>query len=223
MSSQLSKTGMATLFPSEFEREQEFDPFTDLLFNALLGFVFMFFVAYMLINPQEKTGVVDLKAEMIITLTWPDGHPDDIDLYVEDPAGNVAWYHSKEAGLVHLDRDDRGLYRDTIVVNGEHVSNPLNQETVTVRGILPGEYVVNIYHYAATSTDPVPVSIKVEKVNPQLRVVYYGTLELDHRGHEETAVRFTLDQEANVSNVNSHFKSLTRVVRSPSTGNTVRE
>jgi len=204
---------MATLFSSQFEREQEFDPFTDLLFNALLGFVFMFFVAYMLINPQEKTGAIDVKAEMIITLTWPDGLRDDIDLYVEDPAGNVAWYHSKEAGLIHLDRDDRGAYRDTIVVNGKDVANPLNQETVTVRGILAGEYVINVFYFAATSVDPVPLSLKVEKVNPELKVVYYGTLDLDHRGQEKTAVRFTLDEEGQVSNVNKRYKSLTRASR----------
>ena len=37
--------------------------FTDLLFNALLGFVVMFVIAFLLINPVAKTGAVDNKAE----------------------------------------------------------------------------------------------------------------------------------------------------------------
>jgi hypothetical protein len=210
-------------FVSEFDRESEFDPFTDILFNALLGFIFMFVVAIMLINPDAQSGKVDVMAEFIVTATWPDNHPDDIDLYVEDPGGNIAWYHSKEAGLVHLDRDDRGQYRDTIVVAGERIVNPLNQETVTVRGIVPGEYVVNVYHFIANSTDPVPVSVKVEKVNPDLSVIYYGTLDLDHKGDERTAVRFRVDPAGEVIDVSTRQKSLVQAVRKPGAGNALAQ
>jgi hypothetical protein len=37
--------------------------FTDLLFNALLGFVVMFVLAFLLINPIAKSGAIDPKAE----------------------------------------------------------------------------------------------------------------------------------------------------------------
>jgi hypothetical protein len=195
-----------------------FVPFTDVLFNVVMGFAFMVFIAFALIRPEAQTAV-EVKAEMIMNVTWPAEHPDDVDIYVEDPGGNIVWYHSKEAGFLALERDDRGNYRDTVVVNGERILNPLNQETVTLRGIIPGEYVLNIYHYVANSTDPVPVTVKVEKINPRLEVIYYGTIELDHRGQEETAVRFTLDAEGNVSDVNSRFKSLVQGVRKPGAGN----
>ena len=59
-------------------------------------------------NPEAKSGKIDTKAEFLITMTWPDSHPDDIDLYAEDPAGNIVWYHVREAGFMVLDRDDRG-------------------------------------------------------------------------------------------------------------------
>ena len=39
------------------------DPFTDLLFNALLGFTFLFLVAIMFMNPEAKSGIIDPKAE----------------------------------------------------------------------------------------------------------------------------------------------------------------
>jgi hypothetical protein len=196
-----------------------FVPFTDILFNVLLGFAFMVFTAFSLINPTAKTGAVNLKAEMIITMNWPDNDPDDMDLYVQDPVGNIVWYHSKEAGVMHLDRDDRGNYRDTITVNGRTIQNPLNQEMVTLRGILPGEYVVNVYDFLATSAAKVPVSVRVEKLNPTATVVYYGTLEFDHTGQEQTFVRFTLDTDGNVGDVNTRPKSLARAVRTPAAGN----
>lgn len=199
---------------SLYQREAEnADAFTDLLFNTLLGFAFMFFIAFVLINPEATTGKIDTNAEFIITVTWPDSHPDDIDTYVEDPAGNLVWYHAREAGLMHLDRDDRGNYRDTILVNGEKVVNPLNQETVTVRGIVPGEYVVNVFHYLATSPEPVPVSVKVEKINPQVTVLYYETLELEHTGDEVTAARFNVLPDGDVSDVNTRQKSLAKLAR----------
>jgi len=196
-----------------------FVPFTDILFNVLLGLVFMVFTAFSLINPTAKTGIVDLKAELLITVTWPDNDPNDMDLYVEDSAGNIVWYHSKEAGLMHLDRDDRGNYRDTITVNGKQIQNPLNQETVTIRGIVPGEYVVNVNEFVASTPDKVPVSVKVEKLNPVATVIYYGSIEFDHKGQEETFVRFTLDADGQVSDVNTKSKSLVRAVRRPGAGN----
>jgi hypothetical protein len=200
-----------------------FVPFTDILFNVLLGLAFMVFTAFSLVNPTAKTGAVDLKAELIITMNWPDNDPNDMDLYVEDPVGNVVWYHSKEAGLMHLDRDDRGNYRDTITVNGRTIQNPLNQETVTIRGIVPGEYVVNANEFLAASGDKVPVSVKMEKLNPTATVLFYGTLKFDHKGQEETFVRFTLDADGQVSDVNTRAKSLVKTVRTPAAGNAPRK
>ena len=64
-----------------------------------------------------------------------------------------------------------------------------------------------------------PVSVKVEKLNPTATVVFYGTHDFDHKGQEETFVRFTLDSEGQVSDVNTRAKSLIRAVRTPAAGN----
>jgi hypothetical protein len=202
--------------PSLFSGEGDdgtFVPFTDILFNALLGFAVMLFIAFSLVRPEAKTGIVDTKAEMIVTVTWPDNNEDDIDTYVQEPGGDVVWYHSMQKGLVTLDRDDRGNYLDEITVNGKLIRVPLNQETVTVRGVIPGEYVVIVYHYLNPSGAPVPVTVKVEKINPTLSVVYYDTVTLRKMGDERTAVRFTLDDEGNVSDINTRQVSLVQAVR----------
>ena len=184
------------------------DPFTDLLFNALLGFTFLFLVAIMFMNPEAKSGIIDPKAEYILTITWEDMSPDDVDVYVEDPEGQVVWFRSAEAGLLHLDRDDRGLINDTIMINGEEVQNPLNQEVVTLRGVVKGEYIVNLHYYASETDKPVDVHVRLAKVNPKLEIVYYGTVNLEKKGEEKTAVRFKIGRDGNVYGINFLPKSL---------------
>ena len=173
----------------------------------------MFAIAFMFIKTTHEEAKIDQDAEYIITVNWPDEHPDDIDTYVEDPQGNIVWYHIREAGLMHLDRDDRGNYKDTIVIGDTKINNPLNQETVTLRGTMPGEYVVNIYHYLSNFVEGVPVKVKVEKVNPKIKVIFYDTLELEGKGSELTAARFNLDKEGNVSSVYKKPKRLTVLAR----------
>lgn len=184
------------------------DPFTDLLFNALLGFTYLFLIAIMFMNPVAKKGIIDPKAEYIITVAWPDNNPDDIDTWVEDPNGNVVWFRNREAGLIHLDRDDRGTANDTITINGEEIQNPLNQEVVTIRGVVPGEYVVNLHYYATQTRMPVTATVTVAKVNPALEIVYYGETILNEKGDEETAVRFVIDKSGEVGRVSHLPKSI---------------
>ena len=192
-----------------------FVPFTDILFNALLGFAVMLFIAFALIKPDDKVGNINVKAEYLITVTWPDNLPDDIDTYVEEPGGNIVWYNTLDRGFLHLDRDDRGEYLDQVMVNGEKVTFPLNQETVTLRGVIPGEYTVNVYNFLNPSVRPVPVSVKLEKLNPTVKVVYYESMNLMGVGDEKTAVRFTLDNDGNFSNLNTIQDSLVQAVRAP--------
>ncbi len=184
------------------------DPFTDLLFNALLGFTFLFLVAIMYMNPTAKSGIIDPKAEYIITITWPDNSPDDVDVWVEDPTGQLLWYRAPEQGLIHLDRDDRGALNDTLLINGEEIQNPLNQEVVTIRGTVTGQYVVNIHYYQSQTNNPVPVSVRLAKVNPALEIVYYDTIILEKLNDEKTAVRFEIRSDGSVGEINSLPKKL---------------
>src|SRR3984885_9505470 len=171
--------------------DKPFDPFSVMLFKALQVVAFLFFIALLVINPEAKQGKIDTKADFIITMTWPDSHP-------EDPLGNIVWYHVHEAGFMVLDRDDRGGLNNSITVNGQKMSSPIRQETVSIRGIVAGEYTVNVNYYLATTTTPVPVSVKIEKVNPTVEVIYYDTLMMSHMNQEETAARFKIADNGNV-------------------------
>jgi hypothetical protein len=194
-------------------RDTDVDPFYDMLFNILIAFVFCFIIAVLAMNPKaKKTGDVPAKAEFIITVSLPDNDPNDIDTWVQDPAGNLVWFRQREAGLMHLDRDDRGEVGDTILVNGRAVVNPLNQEVATLRGVAPGEYTVNVQYYESRNQSPVDVTVSVVKVNPRADVVYYGAVRLPAKGAERTAVRFTVTPEGNVSDINTLPKT---IVQSP--------
>lgn len=191
-----------------FAPPEDQNAFTDILFNALLGFAFMFSVAFILIRPEVTDGKINPKAEFMITAQWPDGHQDDIDLIVEDGEGNLVWFDARESGLMHLDRDDRGWLGDSITVAGKTIENPLNQETVTIRGIAAGEYVVNLLHYKANFVVPLKTKVKIEKINPRVQTVYFGDHFLTKTGHELTAVRFFLDEQGNVEDINFMEKLL---------------
>ena len=184
------------------------DPFTDLLFNVLLGFILLFFISIIFLNPEDDAGKIDIEAEYVITVTWEDNSPDDIDTWVEDPEGQVAFYKKRETNIIHLDRDDRGMLNDKLQIEGREVDNPLNQEVLALRGFLPGEYIVNLHYYETESFAAVPVSVKVARVNPVYEVAYYGTTTLEEKGVEKTAVRFTVQQDGSVGNINKLPKGL---------------
>ena len=189
-------------------KSEEQDVFTDLLFNALLGFAFMFAIAFMLINSSEEEGNINTKAEVLISVQWPNEHPDDVDAVVEDPQGKLVWYHNRDSGLMHLDRDDRGNLADNINIKGDVVSSPINQETVTVRGLQSGEYVINLLHYKSNFKEPLPVTVKVEKLNPTVELIYYGQHFLNGVGDEITALRFLVNGDKEVAEINQLPKRL---------------
>ncbi|MCP4595233.1 hypothetical protein [Neptuniibacter sp.] len=191
----------------------EIDPFTDLLFNALLTFTFLFLIALLLLNPPAKSGIIDPKAEFLITASWPDHDPNDIDLWAQGPSQSKVWYKRPQHGLMHLDRDDRGIANDIQVVNGQEIINPLNQEVLTIRGRPPGEYIINLHYFKSENQQPVPVTVYVAEVNPVLKVISYNTVTLQKSNDEMTAIRFTLTPEGEVSNINQLQKTIVKAER----------
>jgi hypothetical protein len=191
-----------------YVRDDRFDPFTVVLFKALQVVAFLFFLALIAMKPKVDEGKIVKKAEFLITVTWPDEHPDDVDLYVQDPTGKLVWYNQKEVGLMTLERDDRGDTNDFTMVERKKLRLPIREELVSIRGSVAGEYTVNVHLYHHLAPTPVPVSVKVEKLNPHIQVVYYQTMTLDHTDEEKTAIRFTLSDDGSVIRTSDSEKSL---------------
>ena len=185
--------------------------FLDLLFNTLVGFVMLFIIAFLLISPIKKKKDIEQKAEYVITVTWPSGFRDDVDTWLEDPAEKLMSFRSKEVGLMHLDRDDLGHLNDTIHVPGVgSINYPYNREITTIRGIMPGEYVLNIHMYRKEGPEHVPVTVTLEKLNPTVKLIYTTTQILRVKWEEKTIVRFTLNPDGEVIDTRLIYKPLVK-------------
>ena len=194
--------------------------FIDILFNILVGFAFLFIVAFLLIKPEAKREDFDRKAEFIVVMEWDKERQDDIDLYVQDPSNTIVHFRNARANFMHLDKDDLGKRNDTIMVNGVEKIVKINREVVTIRGIVPGEYIVNVHYYSDYSEhanvtrgpmSPLEVKVTVYKVNPYSEV-WQGTKTFTRKGQEETFVRFTMDKNGGVK---PSFRFLKRRMVSP--------
>ena len=179
--------------------------FTDLLFNILVGFAFLFIIAFLLIKPEAKKEDFERRAEFVIVMEWDNDASGDIDLYVEDPTNKQVSFRYHNHNYMHLDKDDLGAMNDTVVnADGTISTVKINREVVTIRGIIKGEYIINAHYYSLRSYDKVNpkkpvVTVKVElhKVNPY-SILWVGEKEFNHRGQEETFLRFRLDKDGKI-------------------------
>ena len=189
--------------------------FNDLLFNILVGFDFLFIIAFLLIKPEAKKKDFDRNAEFVIIMEWDKEAKGDIDLYVEDPLQAKCSFRQNVANFMHLDKDDLGSVNDTVVnADGTISTVKINREVITIRGIIAGEYIINTHYYSERNysnidnrldmasnpkTKPKELTVKVElhKVNPYT-ILWVGEKKFSAKGQEETFVRFRLDQAGKV-------------------------
>ena len=189
--------------------EHDSTPFVDLLFNLLLGFAFLFIISFLMIQPILKKAEVHTQAEYIITVTWPLDNRDDVDTWLEDPLGNLVWFNNKEAGLAHLDRDDLGDANDTIILaDGSVIKYPYNQELLTIRGFIGGEWTLNVHMYSKLEREPTIVRVTMDKLNPKLKPILAKDILLEARGHEVTAARFEMSSNGDILSLNDIPKGL---------------
>ena len=179
--------------------------FTDLLFNILVGFAFLFIVAFLLIKPESKEKDFDRRAEYVVVMEWDKEANDDIDLYVGDPIGGIVSYQNPIVNHTHLDKDDLGDRNDTVTLPDGTISTiKINREVVTIRGIIPGEWIVNAHYYSMhdykaskPSNYSVTVKIELHQVNPY-KILWMGEKTYSRKGQEETFVRFSLDKQGKI-------------------------
>ena len=186
--------------------------FTDLLFNILVGFAFLFIIAFLLIKPEAKKENFDRKAEFVVIMEWDKEATGDIDLYVQDPTGAQCSFRLPVANFMHLDKDDLGASNDTVVnADGSSSTVKINREVITIRGIIKGEYIINAHYYSkrlwaeiingetrrTKQRGDTTVKIELHKVNPYT-VLWAGEKTFVDRGQEETFLRFRLDGDGGV-------------------------
>jgi hypothetical protein len=186
--------------------------FLDMLFNMTLAFAFLFLMAFMLIRPPTETQKsIQMKAEFMLTLTWPDGSLDDQDLWLLLPNGKKLGYSRKDLGYATLDRDDRGSFGNFFPdEKGVLQLIPSRREIITIRAIMPGRYVVNVHTYSKSDAygefenkTPMPynTTVTLSKINPIVTDIIKKNVLVERVAEQVTAFAFTVDADGQVVSV----------------------
>jgi hypothetical protein len=146
----------------------------DLVTNLLIVFVALVLVSV----PKQKISQIKTLGLYAVTIKWPDGSKDDVDLYVKDPSGNIVYFVNRDAGFMHLEHDDLGEPDEE------------NYERVILRGIEPGEYIVNVHMYGRYEPGDIVVVVELWRLQGNDKRLYSRRIVLQAPGQEETAFRF---------------------------------
>jgi hypothetical protein len=170
--------------------------------DFLLAVLLMQQAVLSLTTVQKKIVTQSISTDGVyaVTSNWSTKSDDDVDLYMQDPTGNIVYFANKDAGLMHLERDDLGIIADT--VGG--VTYGGNNERIVIRGFQPGEYTVNVhmYNYASTG-ETIVVTIKLWKLRGADMLVRTEQVSLSAQGQEETVFRFTLSRSGEITSMNT--------------------
>lgn len=141
-----------------------------------------------LINPPANEGQAKPPGSMAVHIFWPEGD-NDVDLWIVGPLEPTPIGYSNKGGIMwNLLRDDLGRTAD---------ATKMNFENAYTRGLLAGEYIVNIHCYRCRQF-PIPVEVEitlqVNKKGDMTKIISTG-IDMMHEGQERTAIRFKLDEE----------------------------
>jgi len=181
--------------------------FRDVIMLALMGFVVIVILLLPHINPSKQKENVDINppGNVIIEIQWSDDLDTDVDLWVQGPGDVPVGYSNKGGKLFNLLRDDLGHSGDVTTINYENSFS---------RGIVEGEYTVNLHLYRNVSgVLPIPVIVVVSvKENPDAstKQILTRTVDLLSVGQEITVFRFELNKHGklDVESVHDIYKSL---------------
>ena len=185
--------------------------FLDILFNFLLISIILLAIAVSFIIVERNKADIETKAEFVLILKWTGEHDNDIDIWINDPADRTLWFREKEVGMMHLDRDDRGHIDDRYTASGgKEKIIFINQEIATIRGILAGEWTVNIHLYRQNINEPTDTNIKLIKLNPRATVIFDKDYKMSTYWEEITVARFTMTQAGEILDIDDTYKDLIR-------------
>lgn len=143
-----------------------------------------------------------------IEMQWPNGNPDDVDLYVEDPQDHIVYFANPDAGLMHLEHDNLGSIGETEQDGTKLIKNKYRDERVVLRGVVPGEYTVNTHEFNKRTSSPTRVTVTLIRLVGGAKVIVKRTVIMLRTGQQLTAFRFTLNQQGYVTSTTTLPKDI---------------
>lgn len=145
-------------------------------------------VVYTLVAPpRARSSRIVTQGAYAVVLQWPRASLDDLDLYLQDPAGKVAWYGQRDVGGVQLEHDDLGADTGTSYQFGP------NYERAVVRTTTPGTYAAVVHVYCKRQPGPIRASAELWRLGANQRPLETRSLVLTRAGDEQTAFRWSVD------------------------------
>lgn len=200
--------------------------FIDLLLCGFSTVVLLFILSTLLISPAKvvKEEGVKKNAEYIVTMEWDPESTCDVDLWAQNPNGNIVSFKAKDVDLFNIERDDMGTRNDTVTnVDGEKTIIHKNEEFLTIRGIIPGRYTINAHLYSCTLEGDIAkseevgtiknlkITFKVIKLNPNFLVMAERQIVLEKIFQEKTAINFTLAPNGLMRDIDDTPKRLIKI------------
>jgi hypothetical protein len=186
----------------------------DVCINLVLVFAVLLKLSLLAINVQSAESAqkrVKSNALFLIKVVWPGESDDDVDTYVSDPVSHLVFFKRLQDGLMNLDRDDTGSSSNMVTLpDGRVVKSAYNEEQVEIRGIVEGEYIVNVHMYRKASPTPTKVIVTLYKVAEGEDVQIHEKVLTLAEQQEKTAFRFTLTRSGEVADRNELPTSLIR-------------
>jgi hypothetical protein len=163
------------------------------------------------------------KADYIVTITWDDSVDCDVDLWIRDPNGAIVSFKNKSAGLMALERDDLGFAGDTEqtlrnmldqITSG--VTKPrepdqYNEETIVLRGTVPGTYTMSVFLYSCRVIEngqavkvkrnapfALDVEMKLMRINPY-KIMKTKVVSFNKMTEELPIIEFDIDEKKQAS------------------------
>jgi hypothetical protein len=191
----------------------------DVCINLVLVFAVLLRLSIVMANAEQQKNHQTTHAAFLVKINWPSESKDDVDLYVSDPLNQIVYFRQKQIGLMSLDRDDTGREQNMVTLpDGRVVQSQFNEEQVNIRGIIEGEYVVNLHMYRKSDNLPTKVEVALFKSGAGGDMeIHKQMVTLTTEREEETAFRFTLTRDGGVVDVNrlpKHFVDRLQSTRS---------
>ena len=160
---------------------------------AAIDFLSCLLVVFVAVALTSKPPQVKTYGAYAVVMTWPKAH-DDVDLYVRDPQGSLAYFAQPQIAEMQLEHDDLGTAKTAYAHANE------NEERTVIRTATPGQWIVNLYARHRRGA-PIPVSVSLWDLRSTDHTVYTDTRQLTRTGDERTMFRFTLDHNGGLAGI----------------------
>lgn len=170
------------------------------VFDYMLALLGIFLIIAITEKPKTTPMRIETLGQYAVNIRWTENSDDDVDLYVQNPQGQIAFFSALTIGNMKLAGDDLGCYSGTAYGSE---GNCKNGERILITQALPGEYIANVHMYQKAEPGPTEVTCELWRLRGDDHVLISKKIVLVRQGQEVTCFRWTLNRAGDASNFNN--------------------